>query len=192
MRKGQIQHIPKKPVHEFRLDLAKGRRMFAEKTVLGSMLKENYLIAESNLSASQFTNSINRTNFQAMMELRTAGKAVDMITFLTTYSPQDLGGANYVNDLTNFAHIGQFDDHVDALLEVWRECEKKNVLHVSVHEDWAINRFTTELAMLTDNRVSDHSDITAMLLDVYEDPFVEKDIKEGAPSGIEKLDEMTN
>ena len=35
--------------------------MIAEKAVLGSMLKENYLIAESNLVASQFTDPTNRT-----------------------------------------------------------------------------------------------------------------------------------
>ena len=97
-----------------------------------------------------------------------------------------------MNDLTNYAHVEKFDDHVGALLEVWREREKKNVLHVSAHEDWTIDRITTELVALTDNRVSDHSDISSMLVDVYEDPFIEKEIKEGAPSGIEKLDEMTN
>ena len=168
------------------------RPMIAEKAVLGSMLKENYLIAESNLVASQFTDPTNRTIFQSMTELRKVGKAVDMITLLTTYSPQDLGGANYVNDLTNYAHIEKFDDHVGALLEVWREREKKNVLHISAHENWTIDRITTELAALTDQRVSDHSDISTMLVDVYEDPFVEKEIKDGAPSGIKKLDDMTN
>ena len=127
-----------------------------------------------------------------MTELRKVGKAVDMITLLTTYSPQDLGGANYVNDLTNYAHIEKFDDHVSALLEVWREREKKNVLHISAHENWTIDRITTELAALTDQRVSDHSDISTMLVDVYEDPFIEKEIKDGAPSGIKKLDDMTN
>ena len=44
--------------------------MIAEKAVLGSMLKENYLIAESNLTASQFTDPTNRTIFQSMMALR--------------------------------------------------------------------------------------------------------------------------
>lgn len=166
--------------------------MIAEKAVLGSMLIENYLIAESNLNAVQFANPTNRMIFQSMTELRTAGKAVDIITLLTTYSPQDLGGANYLNDLTNYAHVEKFDDHVGALLEVWREREKKNVLHVSAHEDWTIDRITTELAALTDNRVNDHADITSMLVDVYEDPFIEKEIKSGAPSGIDKLEEMTN
>ena len=84
--------------------------MIAEKAVLGSMLKENYLIAESNLKPTQFIDTINRMIFQSMTSLRFAGKAVDIITLLTTYSPQDLGGVNYLNDLTNYAHIEKSDD----------------------------------------------------------------------------------
>jgi len=166
--------------------------MIAEKAVLGSMMKENYLIVESGLLASQFTDATNKMIFQSMSELRAAGKAVDIITLLTTYSPQDLGGANYLNDLSNYAHIEKFDDHVSVLLDVWRDREKKNVLHIAAHEDWSIDRITTEIAALTDNRVNDHSDISSLLIEVYEDPFTEKEIKDGAPSGIEKLDEMTN
>ncbi|MDS9471519.1 DnaB-like helicase C-terminal domain-containing protein [Sporosarcina pasteurii] len=166
--------------------------MIAEKAVLGAMLKENYLITESNLNVMQFTDPVNKMIFQSMIELRKAGKTVDMITLLTSYSPQDLGGANYLNDLTNYAHLERFDNHVGELLDVWREREKKNVLHVSAHEDWSIDKITAELTALTDNRVNDHSDILSMLVDVYEDAFIEKDIKEGAPSGIDKLDDMTN
>jgi len=166
--------------------------MIAEKAVLGSMMKENYLIVESGLLASQFTDATNKMIFQSMSELRAAGKAVDIITLLTTYSPQDLGGANYLNDLSNYAHIEKFDDHVSVLLDVWRDREKKNVLHIVAHEDWSIDRITTQIAALTDNRVNDHSDISSLLIEVYEDPFTEKEIKDGAPSGIEKLDEMTN
>ena len=126
-----------------------------------------------------------------MTELRKVGKVVDMITLLTTYSPQDLGGANYVNDLTNYGILRNSMTML-LLLEVWREREKKSFLHISVHENWTIDRITTELAALTDQRVSNHSYISTMLVDVYEDPFVEKEIKDGAPSGIIKLDEMTN
>lgn len=166
--------------------------MIAEKAVLGSMLKENYLIIESNLNVTQFTDPVNKMIFQAMIELHKSGKNVDLITLLTSFSPQDLGGANYLNDLMNYAHLEKFDEHVGLLLEVWREREKKNLLHVSAQEDWKIDKIMSELTALTDNRTSDHSDISSMLVDVYEAPFFEKETKEGAPSGIAKLDEMTN
>ncbi|WP_252504401.1 DnaB-like helicase C-terminal domain-containing protein [Sporosarcina sp. Marseille-Q4943] len=166
--------------------------MIAEKAVLGSMLKENYLITDSGLSVFQFTNPVHKMIFQSMKELHAAGKTVDFVTLLTTYSPQDLGGANYVKDLTNYAHIEKFDDYVGVMLDVWREREKQNVLHIAGQENWPIDRVMSELDALMDNRVSDHSAIADLLMDVYEDPFVKKEIADGAPSGIGKLDEMTN
>lgn len=166
--------------------------MIAEKAVLGSMLKENYLISESNLSAEQFVDGVNRNIFRAMNELRKENKAVDIITLLTSNAPQDLGGANYLSDLSNFSQVEKFDSHVEAMLEVWRNREKKNILHVASAEDWDIERVTSELAGLTDNRVNDHSDIASLLIEVYESPFVKSEVKSGAPSGIDKLDTMLN
>lgn len=166
--------------------------MIAEKAVLGSMLKENYLLMDSGLSVSQFANPVHKMIFQSMKELHASGKTVDFITLLTSFSPRDLGGANYVKDLTNYAHIEKFDDYVEAMLDVWREREKLNVLHIAGQENWPIDRVMSELDALLDNRVSDHSAIFDLVMDVYEDPFTEKGVEEGAPSGIGKLDEMTN
>ncbi|MCM3711531.1 replicative DNA helicase [Sporosarcina luteola] len=166
--------------------------MIAERAVLGSMLKENYLITDSGLAVSQFGDPVHKMIFQSMKELRASGKMVDFVTLLTTFSPRDLGGANYVKDLTNYAHIEKFDDYVGVMLDVWREREKRNVLHIAGQENWPIDRVISELDTIMDNRVSDHSAIFDLLMDVYEDPFMEKGMEEGAPSGIQKLDEMTN
>ena len=166
--------------------------MIAEKAVLGSMLKENYLILDSGLAVSQFAEPVHKMIFQSMKELRASGKAVDFVTLLTTFSPQDLGGANYVKDLLKYAHIEKFDNHLGAMLDVWREREKQNVLHVAALENWTIDRIMSELDALLDNRVSDHSTISDLLMDVYEDPFIEKEIVDGAQAGIGTLDKMTN
>ena len=137
-------------------------------------------------------NPVHKMIFQSMKELRASGKAVDFVTLLTTFSPQDLGGANYVKDLLNYAHIEKFDNHLGAMLDVWREREKQNVLHVAALENWTIDRIMSELDALLDNRVSDHSTISDLLMDVYEDPFIEKEIVDGAQAGIGTLDKMTN
>lgn len=166
--------------------------MIAEKAVLGSMLKENYLITDSGLSVAQFSDPIHKMIFQSMKELSGKGKAVDFVTLLTSFSPRDLGGANYIKDLGNYAHIEKFDSHMETMLDVWREREKQNVLHVAAQENWTIDRIISELDALVENRVSDHSTIEDLLMDVYEDPFIEKECKDGASAGIEKLDEMTS
>ena len=94
-------------------------------------------------------NPVHKMIFQSMKELRASGKAVDFVTLLTTFSPQDLGGANYVKDLLKYAHVEKFDDHVGAMLDVWREREKQNVLHVAALENWSIDRIMSELDALT-------------------------------------------
>ena len=110
--------------------------MIAERAVLGSMLKENYLIDDSGLAVSQFTNPVHKMIFQTMKELSANGKSVDYITLLMSCNPQDVGGANYVQSLTNFAQIDKFDDHLEVMLDVWREREKQNVLHIATQENW--------------------------------------------------------
>lgn len=72
-----------------------------EKSLLGSMLRENYLITDSNVNANFFTTQIHRTIFTAMQELIQSGKSVDYITLLTAREPVELGGANYIADLKN-------------------------------------------------------------------------------------------
>lgn len=158
--------------------------MIAEKAVLGSMMKENYLITDANLSAAQFADPVHRMIFQSMKELLASGKAVDFITLLTTFSPQDIGGANYVRDLSDYANIPAFDDYVAVMLDAWREREKRNVLSIAAQENWPIDRIISGLEALLDNRASHYASLTDLLADIYEDPYVKKEIAEGAAAGI--------
>ncbi|MEZ7171762.1 replicative DNA helicase [Sporosarcina sp. OR05] len=166
--------------------------MMAEKAVLGSMMKENYLITDANLSVSHFADPVHKMIFQSMKELRASGKAVDFITLLTTFHPQDIGGANYVRELADYAHLPTFDDHVTVMLDAWRERETRNVLHIAMQENWPIDRIMNELDALLDNRVCDYASLSALLADVYEDPYIKKEIVEGAKAGIGALDTMTD
>ncbi|WP_318241713.1 replicative DNA helicase [Sporosarcina quadrami] len=166
--------------------------MIAEKAVLGSMLKENHLIADTDLDVSQFAEPVHKMIFQSMKELHATGKAVDIVTLLTSYHPKDLGGANYIQDLFVYANIHKFDDYVEAMLDVWREREKRNVLHIAAQENWSIDRIMTALEALIDNRVSDHTTLTNLLADVYEDPYIQKEIVQGTTTGIGALDSMTD
>ena len=166
--------------------------MIAEKAVLGSMMKENYLITDANLDVSHFTNAVHKMIFQSMKELRAKGKPVDLVTLLTANNPQDLGGANYIQDLMAYAQIPKFDDYVGAMLDVWREREKRNVLQLAAQENWSIDRIMSELEALIDNRVSDHASLSDLLVNVYEDPYIQKELQMGATAGIGSLDAMTD
>lgn len=166
--------------------------MIAEKAVLGTMLKENYLLTECELQPEQFSDAINRGIFQAMQELRRQGKSVDVISLLMFNDPKDLGGANYVRDLTDYANEEKFDEYSNSLQEVWRHQEKRRLVQQAAMEDWGIGQIVTELSSLETNKVNDHLTISELLADVYEDPFIQKPIKKGVPTGVRKLTEMTN
>lgn len=166
--------------------------MIAEKAVLGTMLKENYLIGESSLSPAIFETAVHKNIYSAMDEIYKQKKHVDVITMITYKDPRDFGGANYLNELMNFVNVEKFDQHVNALFDVWREREKRNVIQIASMEDWDIEKVVNELSKLANNQVDDHTSISDSLVKVYEDPFIQKVIKNGAPTGIKKLDEITN
>lgn len=166
--------------------------MVAEKAILGTMLKESYLISETDLQPEHFAEATHRNIYQAMKELQQKGKSVDLIALLTFKNPQDLGGANYLSDLQNYANEQKFEDHLNAVLDLWREREKKRIIQQAAIEDWDIDTVTSKLATIQSNRVDDHSTIDELLAEIYESPFVERVITPGVPTGIQKLTEMTN
>lgn len=84
---------------------------FAEKSLLGTMLEENYLINDSGMQAMFFQTHVNQMIYTVMQELVQEGKSVDYITLLTKREPSVLGGANYLFDLKRFANAVRFDEY---------------------------------------------------------------------------------
>lgn len=166
--------------------------MIAEKSLLGSMLKEKYLFDGSDLQPEQFADSVNRSIYTAMLKMKNQNKPVDVASLLMFNNPQDLGGANYVRDLLDYANEEKFEDYSKALHEIWREQEKRKLYQQANTEDWPIDTIITRLSALETNKADDHMTLTEMLADVYEDPFLPKEIKTGVPTGITRLTEMTN
>ncbi|MEK4025970.1 DnaB-like helicase N-terminal domain-containing protein [Sporosarcina sp. FSL W7-1283] len=76
----------------------------AEKSLLGSMLTEHHYILDSDIRASYFRSHIHRNIYSAMRELARTNKPADHITLLTIRQHAQLGGANYLAELKNFAH----------------------------------------------------------------------------------------
>ena len=74
-----------------------------EKSVLGTMLAENYLIVDSGVQLDFFISHIHKNIFQCMQDLLAKKRPVDFVTLLTMMEPTALGGANYLAELTNFA-----------------------------------------------------------------------------------------
>ncbi|GGG19547.1 replicative DNA helicase [Lysinibacillus alkalisoli] len=164
----------------------------AEKSVLGSMLKDNYLISDTAITAAHFATHIHKTIFTSMCELISQTKAVDYITLLTTTDPANLGGANYLSELTSFANEAKFEQYVALIQERWRNDQKRAILFNAQEGDWAIEQVQQALDNIQDNVSDIDTDIKNNLANLLERPYIEAVENVGVPTGLRDLDRMLN
>ena len=164
----------------------------AEKSLLGTMLQENYLIADSNLDTTHFSSQVHKNIFSSMLQLVSERKVVDYITLLTTREPIELGGANYLAELGNFASGTNYEQYQNIVLESWREHSKRQVMEQAQQEDWGIAEIQQALDKLTTQHTSTNTSIKADLIQMANRPFEQENVKTGVPTGLLDLDKMLN
>ena len=166
--------------------------MFAEEAVLGTMLREPHLIADSGLKVENLQVRENKAILETMLKLLANGHPVDMITLLTQGNPEEFGGAGKLNRIQNLSNPLKFDGYVELVLEAWRNREKHRLLKTAEMEDWGIDKISSELDGLTSNKVNDHQNISDLIVAVAEDPWIKKEQKKGVITGIPDLQQATN
>lgn len=164
----------------------------AEKSLLGTMLKENYLIADSGLSTEHFTTQIHKNIFSCMQELVTTNRAADYITLLTLREPSEIGGANYLADLGNFVHPIKFDQYREIVVAQWQENMKRQILNQSQQENWSIAEVQTALDKLLDDHTQVNTSIKMDLVKMAERPYQPTAVKKGVTTGLRDLDTLLN
>ncbi|QTB24302.1 replicative DNA helicase [Lysinibacillus sphaericus] len=164
----------------------------AEKSILGTMLQENYLITDSNLDAAHFSTQVHKNIFSSMLQLVSERKVVDYITLLTTREPIELGGANYLAELGNFASGTNYEQYQNIVLESWRERSKRQIMEQAQQEDWGIAEIQQALDKLTTQHTSTNTSIKADLIQMANRPFERENVKTGVPTGLLDLDKMLN
>lgn len=163
----------------------------AEKGVLGTLIKNPYLLSDTELSVEHFSIGIHKNIFQAIKNAVKDFKTCDTITLLSMNNPETLGGASYLTDLQNFNNENKFDKYVEIVLTKWREEKKLNILEIARNEDWSIENINKALDQLTISKVDDHTSIDDLILRDAERPYKETVIKKGATTGIRDLDKAT-
>ncbi|WML38676.1 DnaB-like helicase C-terminal domain-containing protein [Neobacillus sp. OS1-2] len=166
--------------------------MIAEKALLGSFLKANYLIKDTIIRPDHLVDARNRQLLQTMIDLTGKGKNIDIISLSTLANFEDFGGISYLNDLQSFGNAEKFQDYEDLVLEVWKEREKQNILTLAQNEDWEIDKIMTRLEGINQAKLDDYTSIDTALIDKFEAPWTEKSVKGGVQTGIKKLNNMTN
>lgn len=164
----------------------------AEKSLLGTMLHENYLIADSNLEAAHFISQVHQNIFTSMVQLVSQRKAVDYITLLTTREPIELGGANYLAELGSFASATKFEEYETIVLENWRERSKRQMMEQAQQEDWGIAEIQHALDKLMTQYTTTNTSIKADLMQMAKRPFEQENSKTGVLTGLLDLDKLLN
>jgi len=165
----------------------------AEKSILGTMFSENYLILDSNMQVEFFRGHVNQTIYTVMRELAAEGKSVDYITVLTRRDPSDLGGANYLFELKRFSNPSRFDEYEELVITEWKEHEKSRILHRASQQNWSIldiQQAFDELQGL--NAETSRTSLTEDLVTQYERPYIPMETMTGIPTGLTDLDKMLN
>lgn len=166
--------------------------MIAEKALLGTYLKHNYLLKDTSIKPDLLEDTRHQVLLKSMLNLIGKGKPVDVVTLSTVPHIQELGGISYINELASFANEEKIEEYESLILESWKEREKNNILTKAIHEGWEIGKVITLLDEINEAKMDDHASITDILADMYEAPWRPEEVKRGVPTGISQFDRMTN
>lgn len=167
--------------------------VLAEKSLLGSMMKENHLILDSDFQAEFFESYIHQRIYSAMRELASANRAADYITLLTIREPASLGGANYLVELKSFAHPAHFDEYKEIIIGKWKEAEKTRLLQLAQQDNWSLSEIQHSFDALQDeNTAGVETSLRNELVAQYERPFKPMDENTGTGTGLAALDRVLN
>ncbi|MEH7096501.1 replicative DNA helicase [Neobacillus vireti] len=162
-----------------------------EKVFLGSLLKAEYLLKDTVVLPEQLESTRHKDLMRKMVELKRAGKNVDLISLTTLPDLDSYGGMSYLSELLSFADLGKFEGMEKLILEQWKEREKRNILTVAAMNDWEIARIVTELDNINQLKMVDHTPIQQALSTIYEAPWEDQVIRNSVTTGIKKLDKVT-
>lgn len=165
--------------------------MMIEKVFLGCIMKEDYLLKDTMIRPEYLQDSRHRALYQEMKTLMKKGQKPDFLTLTTVPHIIDYGGVSYLAELQSFAYLEQFEEAEELILNNWKEREKKNILTMAVTNDWETEEIFQRLEQIEQMKVDDYYTITDCLVDIYEAPWKETE-SVGIPTGIDKLDEMTD
>lgn len=166
--------------------------MNAEKALLGSFLKANYLLKDTVIKPEQLADTRHQELFKTMQQLVRKGKNVDVITLSTLSNLESLGGISYVNEIASLADPEKFEEYEDLVLEDWKGREKRNILTRAVEEDWEIGKVVSKLDDINESKMDDHTSIKDALSAIYEAPWQKEQVKQGVTTGFRQMDQMTN
>lgn len=164
-----------------------------ERSILGTMLTNNYLINDSTVQAEHFTGAIHRKIYQTMKHLADKQQVADIATIIVSVQNiEEIGGdINYLSSLESFADIEKFDSWAETLLESYQKRTARNLMNKALVDDWELDKVLGELSKLEMHVENDRSTAYQEAQALFNMPFEDKPKREGIKTGIERYDEFT-
>ncbi|WP_254782420.1 DnaB-like helicase C-terminal domain-containing protein [Bacillus sp. OK048] len=163
----------------------------AEKAFLGSLMKAEYLLKDTEIKPEQLESIRHQELMRKMVELTRSGMNIDLISLTTLTDLENFGGMSYLSELLSYADLEKFESSEKLILNQWKEREKRNILTVAAVNDWEITKVITHLDKINLVKMEDYTPLTQALADIYEAPWEDQIERKTATTGIQKLDEIT-
>lgn len=161
-----------------------------ERSLLGTMLQENYLILDGDIQANHFQSQVHKSIFTAMQHLANHNQPVDYITLLTMVEPRELGGANYLASLQNYADSEKFEAYQELVKKEWREKEKHHLLMQASMQNWEIEKIQKEFDALQTDTFSIDTDIMNDIAQMAERPYIPMQEQSIVPTNLKELEKL--
>lgn len=149
------------------------KREFLEKSILGTMLEENYLILDSQLTPEMFYGQHHRMLFTMMRELALENHPVDFMTLNARFEQVNQIGLQYITELIHFASPEKFDGYIQLQREVWCEKQKEQILFQANEGDWPIAQIIHALDQTQLQGDFHDTSVIQTLIDMENRPFEE-------------------
>lgn len=163
------------------------KKELLEKSILGTMLEENYLIMDSQLKPEMFMGQHHRVLFTLMQQLLIEGHVVDYLTLSARFEEVEHIGLGLVTELIQFANAEKFDAYAQVLREVWREKKKGQILFQAAEGDWEIGQIIQSLDDTQLEGEVKEAAVTSLLVEMTERPFEDVKCPGLIPPHIEDL-----
>lgn len=161
-----------------------------EKSVLGTMLKHNYLISDSGLTNNHFVGTYHQVIYQVMKRLVAKNQTVDTITLMAEGSDM-LGDLNYIVGLSDFENIEKFDSYIQMILANYQKRQVQNILRLAQSEKWELEQIQSALGSIEMQSKNDAKTAYELALEIIQLPFEQAVSRKGIQTGLTKLDRAT-
>ena len=84
-------------------------------------MKADYLLHDTIIQPDQLESARHKELMRRMVELKRAGKGIDLLIFTTLPDLESFGGMSYLTEILSYADPEKFNETEKLILELWKD-----------------------------------------------------------------------